>query len=229
MFHPRNFSVRLTRWLSALALCASLSAMSPAQVTAAKGGYLLRAKYVKGETFRYKTSTSMVGVGGNAKPMKMDAPIVMHVEDVTDGAANIKFSMGPFTVGGSAIQPARTGTMKLDARNGSTDAGPMGSGMGAQLPQTPVKVGQTWTTTAPVPDTLGQAKQLKAIYKFQGVKTVGGQKVAVITYSLTGGAKGSGTVLILASDGTLYSNSVKLGFSSGVTQGVTVSMEMRRA
>ena len=55
-----------------------------------------------------------------------------------------------------------------------------------------------------------QAGKLNAKYKFAGLKTVDKKSVAVITYTITGSAAGSGTVLVLTSDGTLYRNSAKV-------------------
>jgi hypothetical protein len=51
---------------------------------------------------------------------------------------------------------------------------------------------------------------MKATYRFRGMKTVEGRQMAEITYALTGNAKGSGTILILASDGSLWSNTANV-------------------
>jgi len=226
IFHPKSFlDLRLLAF-SGLVL---VSALAQAQVTRTPDNtYLLRVKYVKGTKLQYSTVTSLdSGIGKSATPLSFKTPVIMKVKEIRNSKALISLTVGPVTMGANAIQKAETHDVMIDTRNASDSPDQMGMVTG-QLPEKAVRVGETWFTTAPIPDPTGTAHTMQVIYKFQGVKTVAGKSMGVIGYTLSGGAKGSGTLLVLASDGTIYSNMTKLAFNTPATGKIALTMEMRR-
>ncbi|HSI72907.1 MAG TPA: hypothetical protein VK934_06995 [Fimbriimonas sp.] len=229
MFLPKNFSARPRPVFKAAFLVAGLvlAAVGSAQVTKQGSGYLLRVKYLKGQTLKYSTTNSVLGGMNGGQPMKIQMPIVMKIKDVVKGIAKAQVTAGPVNMGGNPLMEAQTLEMDLSTTNQTKSA--KGAGLtGAQLPIKPVKVGQTWSMLAPIPDTTGMSKNMKATYKFQGLKTIAGKSMAVLAYTLTGGVSGSGTLLLLASDGTIHSNTAKLKYS-GPQGSMNITSEMKRA
>jgi hypothetical protein len=213
--------------LSVLLGAATLAALAPAQVTKSGPGYLLRVKYASGQVLRYATSNSVAGVTGQPGNLKVSLPIVMRVTEVKGPTANIRMTVGPATAGTNVLTNAQTVVMSLNSRNeakGSTAAG-----VGAQLPAKPVKVGDKWSAQVPIATATGSQQRLMGTYRFQGVKSIGGRQVAVITYSVAGAAKGSGTMTLLMSDGTLWTNQMKLSLSSTGTAPMTLVSTLKRA
>jgi hypothetical protein len=229
MFLQKNFSQLSRRSLSlcAFALVGGvlLTTSAEAQVTKSGAGYLLRVKYVKGQVMKYKSVNTVTAPQGG-QPMKIEMPMVMKIADVSKGFALATITTGPAMMGANPMGKAQTVNVELSNTNAAKSKGSPGIA-GAQFPAKPVKVGQTWTMAAPIADTTGMAGDIKATYKFQGLKTVNGKSMAIVTYALTGGVSGSGTLQLLAADGTLYSNVAKIAITS---QGANlrVNSEMKR-
>jgi len=211
----------------ALGAIVVLAASANAQVTKQGAGYLLRAKYSKGQVIRFNTSNKVRGA--TAQPgsaIDVTIPITMRVLDVKSGIATVQLKLGEAKLGQSVINPGQTAVVRLNSRNeGTGTAG--GANVAAALPAKAVKVGQTWTATAPISTGMGPSQNMKATYKFQGLKSVGGRQVAVITYSVTGFAKGNGTMRLLTSDGTIFDNLAKFSISASGSP-VSVNSEMKR-
>jgi hypothetical protein len=229
MFLQKIFSATLQpsfRGLGPIAVLA-LACVGSAQISKAGGGYLMRVKYVKGQVLKYSSMTSMINSKSQgAKPILVSAPMVVKVTDYVAGKATLAATLGPMTMGGQQIQPAQKVNLSVDSRNSTTDASPL---VGTRYPVKAVKVGDTWNTTAPIPGIGSEAtKNVKATYKFVGIKTVASKAMAVIAYSVTGGANGSGTLLVLVSDGTLYSNKARLTMNLGGSGTMIISSEFAR-
>jgi hypothetical protein len=197
--------------LAALALVA-LAAGAQAQITKSGSGYLLRVKYTKGSTLKYVSTNTASGMPGQSTTFKVTMPIVMQITDLNDQIATMKMTIGPASVGGSEMNQAQTVTLELDNRNQPAKGGPSPGNVGAALPAKPIKIGSTWTSIAPVATGAGTQK-LEATYKFRGLKKVGSTSVAEITYTLKGAATGSGTLRLLAKDGTIFSNQMRMSTS----------------
>jgi hypothetical protein len=234
MFHLKIFSQLNRRLLNvrgfgAMAVVGAsllLTASADAQVTKSGAGYLLRVKYSKGQTLKYRSVNTVTSAQGGGQPMKIELPMVMKIRDVTRGLAKATITTGPPMLGKNPMGQAQTVTVELSTTNAPKSKGGPGIA-GAQFPQKPVKVGQTWTMAAPIADTTGMTGDIKAIYKFQGLKSVNGKNMAIVTYSLSGGVTGSGTLQLLAADGTMYSNIAKIAFS-GPAGNLKLSSEMKR-
>lgn len=189
------------------------TAVSLGQITPSGGGYLLRTKYVKGQSFKYvmKSSTKM-----SSNTMAFEAPMSIKVTNVSNGVADLASVFGPATMMGQQI-PATKATMKVDSR-GRAIAGNT-NGLSATFPDKPVRVGESWVGDFNM-SKAGAAGEAKATYTFKGVKPHGKSSVAEIGVSIstknqagpTGGmvSKGTGTMLLNASDGQLLSLTVNM-------------------
>ncbi len=231
MFHQKISSQLNLRTLSLLTVAGAavmMSASADAQVTKSGGGYLLRVKYVKGQTLNYKSSNTVTAAqGGGGQPMKIDMPMVMKIGAVANGFAKASVTTGPAMLGKNPMGKAQTVYVDLSPTNAAKSKGSPGIA-GAQFPLKPVKIGETWSMAAPIADTTGMVGgDIRATYKFQGLKTVNGKSMAIITYILSGGVTGSGSLQLLASDGTLYSNLAKIVLNGGAGN-MRVTSEMKR-
>lgn len=175
------------------------------QIVPGKGGYLFRVKYKMGQVLRFETTARPANKGGGFSSLTFDAPMVLTVQSVAKGIATVQIVTGPIIVGHdkNSTIPAQTATLQLDDRDASAAGGP-------QVPSYPVKVGSTWEAVRPV-NLPGGMTRFNAVYRFAGIKSVEGRRVAVITYYLTGAAQGSGTMLLLTSDASIYSNEQTIG------------------
>ncbi len=230
MFHQMISSQLNPRSLSLMALVGAgllVSATAGAQVTKSGAGYLLRVKYVKGQTLKYNSVNTLTSAQGGGQPMKVTMPMVMKISDVSNGYAKTSVTTGPAMIGKNPMGKAQTVVLELSPTNAAKSKSAPGIA-GAQFPLKPVKIGQTWAMAAPIADTTGMTGgDIKAMYKFQGLKTVNGKSMAIVTYSLSGGVTGSGTLQLLASDGTLYSNVANITLNAGAGN-MKVSSEMKR-
>lgn len=215
--------------LPSLILVVCVAASSSAQITPASGGYLMRVKYTSGTKLEYTTTTTMTSVkpAKGQKPLLVVAPLRLVVGKVTGTKAAVKATLGPMTMSGTQIQAAQDVDLTVDTRNQASEQG-ANQLMGTQLPLKPVKIGQTWTTKAPVPSGMGLGDSVRSTYRFQGMQTIGGKSMAVIDYTLTEGANGAGTLLILAKDGSLWSNKARLVLNAGTGPMTVVSEMVRR-
>lgn len=217
----------MNRWLLPLAAAGALVAAAPAQVTRSGAGYLLRIKYTKGQVIRLTSTNTIMGMGGAGGKgnTQFIAPMELRVLAMKANYADIKMTVGEIKLGSQVVRPSTSAVVQLNNRNQ-----PIGSSMpaniGATLPLKPIKIGQTWTGHAPISSPMGQNK-IDAVYRFAGVKAVGGQSVAVISYTVKGLASGVGTMTLLAKDGTLFTNDIKLTMSAGQTP-ITVVSKMKR-
>ncbi len=188
----------MSKLICSLLVGACLAAGSYGQISKANGGYLFRIKYFPGEVLRFETLSTVDNVGNASKGVVVKVPMMMNVRSIAKGIASVDLTMGVGKLGSAVVSEAQTVRIQLDDKDSSKFGG-------VSVPLKPVKIGSTWTATRPV--TLGgQMKPLEAVYRFAGLKTVNGTDVAVITYSLKGVANGSGTMMLLVKDASLYSN-----------------------
>lgn len=225
IWRRKAFAARtLPIFLAAIAACA------PAQVTPSGKGFLLRVKYVKGQVLRFATTTSMTGLPGAGSAnsaLSISMPATMTVNSVVGTVTKATIAVGPAKYGGNVIQPVQTLQIQLDARNSTPAAGTAGS-LIAPMPSKVVRIGDTWKSSAPIPGMPGTpTKATTATYTFLGTKVVDGKSVAAISYKFSGGTRGSGSVLVLVKDGTLYRNSATL-ILTGANGNITAKMSLHR-
>lgn len=220
----------MNKRLSVILATAALAALSPAQVTKSGAGYLLRVKYAPGQVIKLNSTNKMINATtGKAVETSIMLPVVLRITDVKAGIATARMVVGPASYNGQPLIPAKTVVMNLNSRNQATGVQGGSSSVGATLPEKPIKVGQTWKALAPISTGTGGVQKVEAVYKFVGVKTVDGQGVAVVTYTISGGVgKGSGRMTLLQKDGTLWTNDLKMEVRAGATP-VTVTSAMKRA
>jgi hypothetical protein len=177
-----------------------------AQIVRSGAGYKMRAKYVKGTVMKYTIAAtySMGGSGTKSQPIEM--PMSLKVIDVKGGVGTVQFQLS-MPGGGKPME----GTVKMDAQGRAVGkSNPMLQGVGSVfLPDKVLKVGDTWTSTSDSPSVVGDLKA-KTTYRFKGIKSVKGKQVAELTLSSSGASKGikmsgSGTMLLLVSDASLFS------------------------
>ena len=178
-----------------------------AQVTQSGGGYLFRQKYSKGQVIRYAINGSSSGAGQN---MKITMGMTMKVTAVKNGVATVVMTRDAGSMNGKSLGKAETVTLRMDNRGHviGDGSGQGLEGLSAVLPEKPIRIGETFTTnTGAMSGGMGQ--NVKATFKFLGLKTYNGQKVAQFTTSGTVSgqvqAKSTGFMLISVADGQLVS------------------------
>ena len=201
---------------SAICLALVLPAASLAQVKKSGKGYLLRCKYRVGDSRKYKLVATASGVPGAAAPMVITGSFQEKVLSVTGKSANIELSSSAMMVGGQPLsQPAKK-TFKVDEL-GNVSGGGGATAYSIHLPKEAIKVGGTWKSGSELPGTMGGGGTATMTYRFNGVKKVGKQSVADITFSIssTGMVKGgSGRAYLSVADSSLASMSMKMTVSN---------------
>lgn len=211
---------------ASLALALGMTAWAVPQVVKSGDGYTLRMKYTKGQKISYETTTTVDMAG--MQPIK--APLTMTVTDVKNGIYTLKYSVGSMM--GSKPQDV---TLKINSQGKIVEgsaAGQAMTGLGsAQLPTKAIKIGESWKQETETP-VMGSTMKMNSTYTFKGFKTVGGKQVAEIAIKMTSagsggvGMTGTGTMTLLASDGTLHGStmnirtSMKQGTAATATYGM---------
>ncbi len=214
-------------------LGATLLSAASGQVTKSGSGYLFRVKYVKGQLVKLATSSTVGNIVANpgdksSKPISMVMKVDMSMKalSIQKGVATMQLTIGPSMVGGMQVQPGQSLTVMLDDRNQSSSSA--ATSLGLQYPRKPVSVGQTWSAVTGVNLPGKGISPLKGSYRFSGIKSVSGQQVAVVTYELGGAAQGTGTMMMLVKDGTLFSNDTYMSLTFGDQKYIKIHSVMKR-
>lgn len=212
-------------------LVATVWASAPAQVVKQGGGYLLRMKYTKGTVTKFAMTTSSVASAG-IPAMNMVMPMETKVLSVSGGVGEVQYTVGPVTNNGKAMGQKQVVVTKVDARGKMLSS----NGMAQQLnnvtfPEKPVKVGGTWSGVQSSQSAMG-AMKMNATYTFVGLKSVGGKACAEIKVSVDGGnqmikTKGTGSVFLLVSDGSLHSTNLTQNMTLDSGQNGTKPMQLK--
>jgi len=197
-----------------------------AQVSRSGGGYLFRMKFTKGQKMTYMMSMN-TSASGMAQPMKTSVPMTMTVMSVQGNVATMKMTMG--AVMG---QKPRDITVKMDNTGKLVSGNMQGlNGVSATYPKNPVAVGGSWKNTTAFP--LGPGGNLDSTtnYKFKSIKNVGGRQVAELYVTMTGKSQqfkmsGSGTMLILMADGSLWNTQITTDMDMAVEGKGNMKMKM---
>ncbi|GIV02172.1 MAG: hypothetical protein KatS3mg015_1002 [Fimbriimonadales bacterium] len=152
--------------------------------TPGPGEVLLRLNVKKGQKFAYTVTQNMNAMGGTST-LTLDT--VMTVLDVTGDKARIEFKVLDAKVSGgeaSARQMMEQQAKALKNTSYTADYDPLGrmtnieskgasnpfeafagkTMMGMQFPETPVKVGSSWTSDVPIPVPGQESKPIKVNY-----------------------------------------------------------------
>lgn len=188
----------------------TLATASQAQVAKSGQGYLFRMQHKAGATLKYGVASSISGMGANGQPLKINLPMNWKVLKVANGIATIDTVVGPVVMGGSTVGEATRNQIQIDNRGKLTGQAGTGQQVTPTFPGKPVRVGQSWSAAAPVDLPMQGQQKVTATYTFKGLKTVAGKQMAELAVKTTGQATGSGSMLILASDGSLYKSNLTL-------------------
>jgi hypothetical protein len=213
--------------IAAAAVCLALfaPATSPAQIKKAGNGYLMRLKFKAGEVHKYSLLTTVTGLPasaatGGGSGIRVTGSMEQKVVSVKGKVATILVSTSAMTMSsGQAVGEPKSMTVTVDDQGNSSGGNAQGS-FGVHLPKGPVKVGETWNMKTEVPGgTMGASAggSVTATYKFNGIKHVGRQSLADVTFSLssTGMLKGgTGHALLLPENGALSSMTMKMMVSN---------------
>lgn len=193
-----------------LAALVGLSTFATAQITKSGQGYLFRMSHKSGTTFRYSVASTLTSTNQSAAPMKFTLPMIWKVLGVKNGVATIDTTVGPVTMGTSTMMQPTKNRIQLDARGRLVGKAGTGQQVTPALPEKPIKVGQSWSASAPVDLPMQGDNKVNATYTFKGFKTVNGKQMAELAVKTTGQAAGSGTMLLLASDGSLFRSNIRM-------------------
>ena len=194
-------------------------ASAGAQITKQGDAYLFRMKFAKGHKLSY-TVTSEAHLPNNPSAMKAVVPMAMTVQDVKGNVATVQMVSGPMTLNGKPMGQQQTTVIKLDDRGKPIGGAVPGQQVATQLPEKPLKVGESYTSNNSV-NMMGQQFAVKSVNKFLGIKKVGSRTVAAIATTIAGSgamkSSGNGTAYLDVADGQLVSMTMNQKLT--ITQG----------
>jgi hypothetical protein len=192
-----------------------------AQIVKQGNGYLYRMKHAVGKTLKYGVISTLSSNEAGGSSMKLNLPMVWKTVAVKNGVATIDTSVGPIASGGSNLggQPVRN-RIQIDTRGRLIGKAGSGQQLMPALPDKAIRIGQSWSASAPIELPMQGDKKITATYVFKGIKTVGGKSVAELAVKTTGQASGSGTMLLLTSDGTLFKSQLNISLTMTGPTGV---------
>ena len=197
-----------------------------AQVAKSGQGYLFRMKHKAGATMKYGVTSTISGMSASGQPVKISLPMNWKVLKVVNGIATIDTVVGPVVMGGSTVGQATKNQIQIDSRGKLTGQAGTGQQVTPTFPDKPVKVGQSWSAAAPIDLPMQGQQKVTATYTFKGLKTVAGKQMAELAVKTTGQATGSGSMLILATDGSLYKSSLTLNLKMQGSDGKPTSYKI---
>jgi hypothetical protein len=221
-----------------------LTAGAFGQVTRKGGAYSFRAKYVKGQKTSYDFSTAVTPFGASSSgPARQNLtfPVAMTVQDVRFSqdrktkVATIKSEVGPWLQNGKVSNPKQTVTVQVDDHNHLVGVGnkeiPQFT---VPLPDTPLKVGETWSSDINPQGAVPVAMTVHATYKLISVT----RRAATIGVDLEGKGtgqskittRGRGTMILRVSDAMLDSmNMVQtVQLAEGMGARTVISVKRRK-
>jgi hypothetical protein len=189
-----------------------LSSLSVGQITQKGDSYTVTQKYKLGQVTTM--TMSVVSKSTQSGVPNQTVKATLKVLKVTsNGNATLEISYPAF-----AGQPARKERMIVDKYGRPVDNN-FGTFAGNfALPSYAIKIGDKWNGDLNMSAGGGASIPIKATYKFSGVKTVAGVKVAVVDAKLDMssflGMAGSGIMLIRFDDGQLYESALRMSMDS---------------
>ena len=215
-------------FVAGAALC--LAVVSDAQVTVKNGLYDFKVKFVKGKKYTFVNSVDAAG------GIKFDMPIQLNVLSVSPTRVEVETKTGPGRLNGTEMGgTAVTEKAVLDPRGKTVSGGSAGGqNVFGSLPAKPIRPGSTWSGKAPIGENQLGLKDVTATYKFVGVESVSGKKVARIDLTIKGSGEakmsGQGKIYISVADGLLESSVVKMALTmQGSNQPMSFSAKTVRS
>lgn len=192
---------------------------SYAQVSKQGDGYLFRMKFSPNQK-SVINGTILSSAGG--QKFEMGMTVTQVVKSVKNGTATIDYTVN-MTKSPVGSQKPTTMTVQMNNR-GKMTGGSAGMDMsqmqGYELPEGPVRVGQTWSSTNTV-NQAGMSMKVNSTYKLVGLKRVGAFDCAQLAITAkTSGAQmsgtGTGSVFLRLADGSMQ--------QMNMVQNITFSM-----
>jgi hypothetical protein len=189
-----------------------LVCIAPAQITKNGNSYLMRMKYKAGSTFSYSVVSTLGGLNNKStnKPVTISLPMIWKVVSVTNGVATVDTTVGPVTMGGESMMQPTKNRIQVDAKGKVIGQAGAGQQVTPALPEKAVRIGQSWSASAPIELPMQGQSKVNATYTFKGLKTVNGKPMVELGVVTTGKAKGKGTMLLFMSDGSLYRSNIQM-------------------
>lgn len=187
-----------------------IPALSPAQVTTTKEGFLFRKKFIEGDKWVYRVETKVtMGVGRRAPQGGSNSVSTLTVKGLQGKSAILELSDAPVK---KNERPTNAFTLKVDEL-GRIEGSPVGGGVvGFALPEKPVKVGDKFNIR--LESGAGNKDIIQHTVKFIGFTTLGKQKLArwdVITAGKGSSVlTGTGQVYLDIKDGSIYQSQMNL-------------------
>lgn len=188
------------RRIASVLVALSTVATVRGQILPAKGGYTFRTKYKVGALMSFATTISFPTKGSPYAGKIITTTSAVRVLRITNGIATAHIDIGAVKLAGQVLIPPKAVTTQLDASSEYSSL---------KMPRHAVAIGSTWTAVRVI-NLLGIPQRLNAVYRFAGVKLADGHSVAVITYSMNGVVKGTGSMKLLTKDASIYTNDVSL-------------------
>ena len=122
--------------------------------------------------------------------------------------------------------------IQIDSRGQLVGKAGTGQQVSPSFPAQPIKIGQSWSASAPI-EMPGQGpKKISATYTFKGIKAIAGKPLAELAIKTSGQASGTGTMLLFMSDGTLFRSTMNMNLQmtspTGTTSNYKVTAEITR-
>lgn len=217
---------------------------------AGQGAYLIRVNLKKGQVVRHAYTLSTT-VPAGTKPMKMD--ISATLRQTVTSSANGKFTIATKMesakvnapmLGGEQVKNiekqmmAANTTLTMDPLGKTTVAGGQQTMQGVNTTttylKTPVKIGQSWTTSQKVPIQMGSI-DMTVTTKLLSVEKIGVNKCYKLGLAMVSAGQlkinGSGTMWVRASDGLQEKATITLKIAMGTgaqAMNMTMLTSLRR-
>lgn len=205
--------------LAALMAGVLVSCPAQAQITKSGSGYLLRAKYSKGERLAYALQTAtavptMTQTAQAPQKVQIGTQMVLEVLNVQGTVATLNVRLAPFTMNGKPVGGGngQNFQVKLDNTNKPIGGGPpnlssMSTIGGTIFPDKPLKIGDSFTRNVQTSGIGGMPISLKTVFTFAGLKNLGGKQVAQLNLVMNGSGTpamtGTGVTYLSVADGSL--------------------------
>lgn len=207
-------------FVACCSLC--LPALASAQIKKTGPAYLFRLKFKVGTLHKYNLGTKITGLsaaqgGGAGGGIDLKGTLQQKVVSVAGKSAKVEVTTSALNsaTGGSIGQP-QTAVLDVDELSNASSNGKTAS-FAIPFSKTPVKVGGTWTQKVSMPGSMGGSSNGAATYRFNGIKKVGKQNLADVTFSVAQAGmmkSGTGHALLQPTDGSLVSLSLKLNVAN---------------
>jgi hypothetical protein len=189
---------------------ALVSSPAISQIQPKSGGYLFRYRFTSGRTYKYTVKTTIWQPTG--KSISFSGPYLETVKGIKAEKGMISAVLGPFKSPTATVMPSME-FRYYQSTLGKIQGPPNVPQSPVVFQESPVKIGQSWEGSTSG-QALGSNTVIKAKYTLVRLTTVKGHRVAelrvVFTSKGQSDTSGTGTIDMLADDGSIFSSSMNL-------------------